>query len=139
MLRASPDAVDRRVAEAESVTIFEVSDLTGDAAMFRREERREFIEVAAVGGAVHESHKAHEEEAELAAMQAQQAQQAAQAPAEAAAPAESAPAAPAPAAASAGTLTDDQVSELERLAKLKEEGILTDQEFSAEKAKILGL
>ncbi len=43
------------------------------------------------------------------------------------------------AAAEPGALTDAQVSELERLAKLKEEGILSDAEFSAEKAKILGL
>ena len=103
--------------------------------MFRREERREFIEVAAVGGAVHESHKAKEEEAELAAMQAQQAQAEAQAQAVAAAPPEAAEAKP----AAAGELTDQQVSELERAAKLKEEGILTEDEFAAEKKKILGL
>ena len=99
--------------------------------MFRREERREFIEVAAVGGAVHESRKAHAEEAEIAAMQAQQAQ----ANAEAAAPPEAAE----PKPATPGELTDEQVSELERAAKLKEEGILTDEEFAAEKKKILGL
>jgi hypothetical protein len=103
------------------------------AQVFRREERREFIEVAAVGGAVHESHKAKEEEAQLAAMQAQQAQAAAQAAA--AAPPEAAEAKP----AETGGLTDEQVSELERAAKLKEEGILTDDEFAAEKKKILGL
>jgi hypothetical protein len=87
---------------------------------------------------VHESRKANAEEAELAEMQAQQAQaQAAQAPAaaEAAAPAEGAAAKP----AAAADLTDEQVSELERVAKLKEEGILTDDEFAAEKKKILGL
>ena len=99
--------------------------------MFRREERREFIEAAAVGGAVHESRKAHAEEAELAAMQAQQAEAAAQA----AAPAEAAE----PKPAETGGLTEEQVSELERAAKLKEEGILTDEEFAAEKKKILGL
>jgi len=107
--------------------------------VFRR-ERRDFIEAAAVGGAVHETRKAHAEEAELAEMQAQQAQaQAAQAQAAAAAPA------PAPAegaeakSAPSGDLTDEQVNELERVAKLKEEGILTDEEFAAEKKKILGL
>jgi hypothetical protein len=105
------------------------------AEVFRREERREVIEVAAVGGAVHESHKAKEEEAQLAAMQAQQAQAAAQANAQAAATPEAAEAKP----AAAGDLTDEQVSELERVAKLKEEGILTDEEFAAEKKKILGL
>jgi len=109
-----------------------------DGELFRRRERREVIEVAAVGGAVHESHKAHAEEAELAEMQAQQAQaQAAQAQAatEAAAPAQGAEAKP----AASVDITDEQVSELERVAKLKEEGILTDEEFAAEKKKILGL
>ncbi len=33
---------------------------------------------------------------------------------------------------------DDQVSQLERLAKLKESGALTDAEFEREKARILG-
>jgi len=106
--------------------------------MFRREERRDVVEAAAVGGMVHESRKAHEEEAEMAAMQAQQAEaQAAQAQAAAAAaaPAEGAEAKP----AASSDLTDEQVNELERVAKLKEEGILTDEEFAAEKKKILGL
>jgi hypothetical protein len=109
--------------------------LEEDEEVFRREERREVIEAAAVGGAVHESRKAHEEEAQIAAMQAQQAQAAAQAGAEAAKPPEAAEAKP----AAPGDLTDEQVSELERVAKLKEEGILTDEEFAAEKKKILGL
>ncbi|HUW02667.1 MAG TPA: SHOCT domain-containing protein [Acidimicrobiales bacterium] len=43
---------------------------------------------------------------------------------------------PPPAPAAAG---GDSIEQLERLAKLKEQGILTDEEFSAEKAKILGL
>jgi hypothetical protein len=109
----------------------------------RREERRDVVEVAAVGGMVHETRKEHAEEAELAELQAQPAQQAGEQAQAAAAPEAAAPAAaaaPAPAAApSAVDLTDEQVSELERLAKLKEEGILTDAEFSAEKARILGL
>lgn len=33
---------------------------------------------------------------------------------------------------------DDVVSKLERLAKLKEQGLLTDEEFAQQKAKILG-
>jgi hypothetical protein len=107
----------------------------------RREERRDVVEVAAVGGVVHETRKEHAEEAEVAELQAQQAQAGAeQAQAQAAAPEAAAAPAPAPAPApAAGDLTEEQVNELERLAKLKEEGILTDQEFSAEKAKILGL
>lgn len=42
--------------------------------------------------------------------------------------------APAPAPAA----TDDTLSQLERLSTLKSQGILTDEEFQAEKAKILG-
>ena len=55
--------------------------------------------------------------------------------------AEAAPQASAPGAAQApaSALTDEQVNELERLAKLKEEGILSEDEFAAEKHKILGL
>jgi len=45
------------------------------------------------------------------------------------------PAAPAAAAAPAG---GDVVSQLKDLAALKEQGILTDAEFAAQKAKILG-
>ena len=33
---------------------------------------------------------------------------------------------------------DDRISQLERLAKLREQGVLTDSEFQAEKARILG-
>jgi hypothetical protein len=70
--------------------------------------------------------KAQAEQAE----QAPQQQQAAPAPAPAAAPAP----APAPAA-------DDmsaKVAQLKQLAELKDQGILTEEEFAAQKAKILG-
>jgi hypothetical protein len=40
--------------------------------------------------------------------------------------------------APAGGEEDDRVSQLERLAKLKESGALTDEEFEREKARILG-
>jgi Short C-terminal domain len=43
------------------------------------------------------------------------------------------PAAPAPAAPAA-----DPIQQLKELAALKEQGILTDEEFAAQKAKILG-
>jgi len=43
-----------------------------------------------------------------------------------------APAAPAPAPAA------DPIGQLKELAALKEQGILTDEEFAAQKAKILG-
>lgn len=34
---------------------------------------------------------------------------------------------------------DDTITQLERLADLKDQGILTDEEFAAQKAKILGI
>lgn len=40
--------------------------------------------------------------------------------------------------ASAGGAEDDRVAQLERLARLKQSGALTDQEFEREKARILG-
>ena len=43
----------------------------------------------------------------------------------------------APAAAPAGG-TDDTIAQLKELAALKEQGILTDEEFAAQKAKVLG-
>ena len=46
-----------------------------------------------------------------------------------------APAAPPPAAAPA----DDGMAELQQLAQLHEQGILTDEEFAAKKAQILGI
>ena len=46
-----------------------------------------------------------------------------------------APPPPAPAAAA----PQDPVAQLEKLAELKDRGILTDAEFAAQKAKILGL
>jgi Short C-terminal domain len=45
------------------------------------------------------------------------------------------PAPPAPAAAPA----DDATSELERLASLHDSGVLSDDEFAAAKAKVLGI
>jgi Short C-terminal domain len=46
------------------------------------------------------------------------------------------PAAPPPAAAGGGS---DVTAELERLAGLRNQGVLTDEEFAAAKAKLLGL
>ena len=46
---------------------------------------------------------------------------------------------PAPAAAApAPAAQDDTISQLERLGKLKDQGVLTEQEFEDQKAKILG-
>jgi len=78
---------------------------------------------------VNESQQVADMQAQLDAMQAQQAQQAM---APAAAPAY---AAPAPAAPAGGA---DIAGQLQQLATLKAQGILSDAEFEAAKAKILG-
>jgi hypothetical protein len=44
----------------------------------------------------------------------------------------------APAAPAATTGSDPMIEELRELGKLKEQGILTDEEFAAQKARILG-
>ena len=46
--------------------------------------------------------------------------------------------APAPAAAPPAAEPPDMVSQLRELAQLKSDGILTEEEFAAQKAKILG-
>ena len=46
------------------------------------------------------------------------------------------PAAPPPAPASSGT--DDMIGQLRQLAELRDSGILTDEEFATQKARILG-
>src|SRR5262245_12108341 len=81
----------------------------------------------------YESQQVADMQAQLDAMQAQQAQQA-MAPA-AAAPAYAPPAAPAPAPAAGGV---DIAGQLQQLAALKAQGILSDAEFEAAKAKLLG-
>lgn len=44
----------------------------------------------------------------------------------------------APAPAPAGGMSPEAIEQLKQLAGLKEQGILTEEEFAAEKAKILG-
>ena len=46
---------------------------------------------------------------------------------------------PPPAPAPAGTGGSDVTAELERLAGLRSQGVLSDEEFAAAKAKLLGL
>ena len=46
---------------------------------------------------------------------------------------------PLPAPAPAGTGGSDVTAELERLAGLRNQGVLSDEEFAAAKAKLLGL
>lgn len=85
--------------------------------------RRPLLRAAVVGGAAYHAGKRVQEgrdedydrDARIAELEAQQAQ---------------AQAAPQPSQA-------DLVEQLERLAKLKEQGILTDAEFEVQKAKVL--
>lgn len=85
----------------------------------------------AVSGSIQQKQQAGAAQAQAAAQQ-----EAAQA-AQAAPPPPPAPAAPqdAPPAAGSGDLMD----QLERLANLKTSGLLSDEEFSAAKAQLLGL
>ena len=76
--------------------------------------------------------------ADAQAYQAQQQQEAMaqQMAAQQAAAAPPPPPAPAPAA---GGISDEVVGQLKQLAELRDAGILTEEEFSAKKAKLLGL
>lgn len=47
--------------------------------------------------------------------------------------------APAPAAAAPAAPEEDQTTQLKKLADLHAQGVLTDDEFSAAKAKVLGI
>ena len=89
--------------------------------------RRPLLRAAAVGGGAYALGKHRERE------QAEQQQQAYDAGASAPA------AAPAPAAPAPGGITSQDTERLGELGKLHEQGVLTDEEFSQQKAKILGL
>ena len=45
---------------------------------------------------------------------------------------------PAPPPAASGGISEEAIQQLKELAALKEQGILTEQEFGVQKAKILG-
>ena len=96
--------------------------------------RRPLLRAAAVGGGAYAMGKRN---ARVQGEQNDQAFQEGQQAAAAAAPAAAAPA-PAPAPAPGG-ITSEDTARLAELGKLHEQGILTDEEFSREKAKILGL
>ena len=83
--------------------------------------RRSPIATAAVVGGV--AHHAAKSGAEAAAAEGQQQEQA--------------PPAPVPASAEGG-MSSDQMEQLKQLAQLHEQGILTDEEFAEQKAKVLG-
>ena len=95
--------------------------------------RRPLLRAAAIGGGAYAYGK-HREAAQTAQQdqaytEGQQSVAAQQAPA---------PAAPAAPAEPTG-ITSDDTQRLAELGKLHEQGVLTDEEFSREKAKILGL
>jgi Short C-terminal domain len=91
--------------------------------------RRPLMRAAMVGGVAYHAGKRVQEgreadydrDARIAELEAQQMQQ---------------QPAPAPSAASGGG--DDMIAQLQKLAQLKEQGILTDEEFAAQKQKLLG-
>jgi hypothetical protein len=93
--------------------------------MFMR-RRRPLLRAAMVGGAAYHMGKRAQEgrdedeyrDARLDQLEAQQAQ------------------APAPAPA-AGGMSDDTVHQLQQLAQLKDQGILTEEEFNQQKMKLL--
>jgi hypothetical protein len=103
--------------------------------------RRPLARAAMVGGAAYYAGKRveqgrqaeYEQDERLAALEAQQAQQQYAPPPPQYAPPPPPPA-PAPAAAAPQV---DIVAELEKLAALKEKGILTDAEFDAQKQRLL--
>jgi BMFP domain-containing protein YqiC len=97
--------------------------------MFMR-RRRPLMRAAVVGGVAYHAGKRGAEnrqqdemtEARLEELEAQQA----------GAPAPAAPAAPA-----AGGLSDSSIEQLKQLAELRQQGILTDEEFEQQKQKLL--
>jgi multidrug resistance efflux pump len=91
--------------------------------------------VVAGGVSRHQAGK-EQQAAEAQAYEQQQQDAAMQAAAQQAAAQQAAAAPPPPPAAPAAT---DSVDELERLAQLKAQGVLSDEEFTAAKAKLLGL
>ena len=97
--------------------------------MFRR--RRPLAAAAMIGGTAYVANKAGQnkayaqqqemdQEARLEALEAQQA-----------------PAAPPPPAAAAPAGGDDMVAKIQQLSQLHAQGVLTDEEFEAAKAKLL--
>ena len=59
-------------------------------------------------------------------------------PPDAVAPPQEADAPPAPDAPAPGVLSPEAIEQLKQLAELRDQGILTEEEFSAQKAKLLG-
>jgi hypothetical protein len=90
---------------------------------------------AVAGGVSRRQQAKAEQAADAQAYEQQQQQEAMQAAAQQAAAQQQAAAPPPPAAPAGG----DQIAELEKLAQLKQQGVLSDEEFTAAKAKLLGI
>jgi len=121
--------------------------------MMRRRMGRPLMAAAVVGGVAHHAGRVSAENdareqqqsaqiadlqaqnEQLAQQQAQMQQQPQAAPPPQYAP--PAPPAPAPAPVAAAPSQDDKLAQLTQLGQLKAAGILTEEEFQAEKAKIL--
>lgn len=95
--------------------------------------RRPLLRAAVVGGAAYHAGKRVQEgrdadderDARMDDMEQQQAMMAQQ----------QAAASPAPAG---GGITDDAIAQIQKLGELKTQGLLTDEEFEAQKRKLLG-
>ena len=106
--------------------------------------RRPLLRAAAVGGGAYFAGKRHaqgmqreqQQDARLDAVEGQQYAQAPPPPPQQYAQAPAPPPAPAPAA---GGMSEDTLSRLRELGQLHEQGVLTDEEFAAAKAKALGI
>jgi len=104
--------------------------------------RRPLARAAIVGGAAYHVGKrnaqnqqyAAEQDARISDLEAQQA--AGQQPEYAPPPPQQY--APPPAAPAAGGMSPDAIQQLTQIGQLHEQGVLTDEEFAAQKAKILG-
>jgi len=96
-----------------------------------RGRRRPLMTAAMVGGTAYVAGKAGAKSgAEQAQQQQQQQQQQAPPPQEYAAP-------PAAAPQAGGAMSQESMDQLQKLAQLHEQGILTDAEFEVQKQKIL--
>jgi hypothetical protein len=104
--------------------------------------RRPLLRAAAVGGGAYVAGKRAADRRAAGEMQEQRISdleaQSYAAPPPAPAPAYAAPPPPPPPAPAAGGIQADALDKLKELAALHEQGVLTDQEFADQKARLLG-
>ena len=111
--------------------------------MLRRRRGMGLLGAAAVGGVAYAAGNSaakgraaeQDQNEQIAYLQAQQAEQARQA--QAAQAQQQAPPPPPQAAPAAAPSMDEKIAQLQNLASLKTAGVLTDEEFAAQKAQIL--